>query len=118
MKIQKIFILNLLIIFSIKSEFQEIVTPDYKASGNIAEFQLFYDPVLVVVLMVKNEAKVIEDTLQPYIDGGIKHFFIFDTGSTDNTVEVTQECFKKNNIEIKLRYKDEKVVYRTSNGHV
>jgi glycosyltransferase involved in cell wall biosynthesis len=32
-------------------------------------------------------------TLQPFIDGGITSFFIFDTGSTDRTIEVTQEFF-------------------------
>ncbi|EKD23438.1 MAG: hypothetical protein ACD_82C00039G0001, partial [uncultured bacterium] len=35
---------------------------------------------------------------QPFIDAGIDHFLIFDTGSTDRTIEITEELFKKNNI--------------------
>src|SRR5262245_30205228 len=52
-----------------------------------------YDPLLVVVIMVKNEEKVIRATLQPFIDGGVDSFFVFDTGSTDKTMEVAQEFF-------------------------
>lgn len=55
--------------------------------------QIFYDPILVVVLMVKNEETVMRATLQPFVDGGINSFFIFDTGSTDNTIAVTQDFF-------------------------
>ena len=58
-----------------------------------------YDPLLAVVIMVKNEDTVMEDTLQPFIDGGVDSFFVFDTGSTDNTVSVTRDFFIKNNIE-------------------
>lgn len=56
------------------------------------------DPLIVAVLMVKNEAPVIDATLQPLVDGGINSFFIFDTGSTDGTPEVATEFFKKNSI--------------------
>lgn len=55
--------------------------------------QINYDPILVVVLMVKNEETVMRATLQPYIDAGIQSYLIFDTGSTDNTIAVTQEMF-------------------------
>ncbi len=55
--------------------------------------------LLTVVLMVKDEEAAIEKTLQPLVDGGIDSFFIFDTGSTDRTIEVTQEFFIKNGIE-------------------
>ena len=37
------------------------------------------DPLLVVVLMVKNEQDVIVPTLKPFVDGGIDAFYIFDT---------------------------------------
>jgi tetratricopeptide (TPR) repeat protein len=53
------------------------------------------DPLLVAVLMVKNEAKVMEATLQPYVDGGVEYFVIFDTGSTDGTQEVTKSFFER-----------------------
>jgi hypothetical protein len=55
--------------------------------------QIHYDPILVVVLMVKNEETVMRATLQPFMDAGINSYLIFDTGSTDNTIAVTQEMF-------------------------
>lgn len=64
----------------------------------LVSIQVWCDPLLVTVLMVKNEAKVIEATLQPFVDGGLKHFVIFDTGSTDGTQEVAADFFRKNNI--------------------
>jgi glycosyltransferase involved in cell wall biosynthesis len=48
--------------------------------------------------MVKNEALVIQQTLQPLVDGGIKDFVIFDTGSTDGTQEIVKEFFRKHNL--------------------
>lgn len=59
---------------------------------------LGYNPILVVVLMVKNEETVMRATLQPFVDGGVTSFFIFDTGSTDNTVAVTQDFFDEHQI--------------------
>lgn len=62
------------------------------------------DPLLVVVLMVKNEASVIKATLKPFVDARASTdpnklaFLIFDTGSTDNTISVTKEYFQKNKI--------------------
>ena len=56
------------------------------------------EPLLVAVLMVKNEAPVMEATLQPLVNAGIQDFLIYDTGSTDNTIQVTQNFFIKNNI--------------------
>lgn len=56
-------------------------------------------PLLVVVLMVKNEACVIRQTLQPFVDAGVQHYFIFDTGSTDGTQQIVAEYFAENNIE-------------------
>jgi len=57
-----------------------------------------YDPVITVVLMVKNEEPVIVQTVDPFIKGGIDSFLIFDTGSTDNTIAVVEEHFKKNGV--------------------
>lgn len=45
------------------------------------------DSLLAVVIMVKNEEQVIVPTLKPFIDGGVDAFVIFDTGSTDATIE-------------------------------
>jgi hypothetical protein len=55
---------------------------------------LFADQLLTVVLMVKNEEAVIKQTLQPFVEGGADSFLIFDTGSTDNTVETGFNFFK------------------------
>lgn len=56
------------------------------------------DPLLVVALMIKNEGPVIDDTLRPLVDGGIDSFLIFDTGSTDDTVEKVHDFFIEHNI--------------------
>jgi hypothetical protein len=48
--------------------------------------------------MVKNEETVMRATLQPFVDAGINSFFIFDTGSTDNTIEVTQTFFEEHGV--------------------
>ncbi len=56
------------------------------------------ESLLVAVLMVKNEEPVMELTLQPLVDAGITDFLIYDTGSTDQTIQVTQDFFIKNNI--------------------
>ena len=53
---------------------------------------------LVISLMVKNEETVICQTLQPFIDEGIQHFLIYDTGSIDNTVSIVRDYFDKNNV--------------------
>lgn len=55
-----------------------------------------YDPELIVTIMVKNEAHIIVPTLQPYIDAGISAYVVFDTGSTDDTIAITQEFFDAN----------------------
>ncbi len=68
------------------------------AKDEVKSPQKEYDPLLVVVIMVKNEASVIQETLQPFVDGGLNHFLVMDTGSTDSTVPVTQAFFKKHNI--------------------
>ena len=56
------------------------------------------EPLLVIVLMVKNEASVIRETLQPFVDGGAKYFVIFDTGSTDGTQTIVQNFFVQHDI--------------------
>lgn len=53
---------------------------------------------VVCVLMVKNEAQVMEKTLDPIVNGGITDFLIYDTGSTDDTVQITQRYFETHNI--------------------
>lgn len=57
------------------------------------------DPsLLVCAIMIKNEAPVICETLEPLIKSGIQSFLVFDTGSTDNTIETVKNCFQVNKI--------------------
>lgn len=55
-------------------------------------------PLIAVVIMVKNEEEVIQATLLPYLEAGIDAFLVFDTGSTDKTIEKAQELFRKYHI--------------------
>ena len=59
----------------------------------------YYDPLLVVVLMVKDEEAVMRDTLKPFLDAGLQHYVVLDTGSTDNTIGVTQQAFQDYGVE-------------------
>lgn len=62
-------------------------------------------PLLISVIMVKDEGHIgkvepiVVETLRPMLEGGIDAFFVFDTGSTDNTIEVTEKFFVENNIQ-------------------
>lgn len=56
-------------------------------------------PLLVVVIMVKNEEEAMVNTLLPFTSQGVKHMCVFDTGSTDKTIEVTKAFFNEHNIE-------------------
>lgn len=53
--------------------------------------------LITAVLMVKNEAHVIVETLASLIPR-IRHFLILDTGSNDNTVAITQNFFTTQSI--------------------
>lgn len=55
--------------------------------------------LITIVLMVKNEEAVITQTLEPFVDAGISSFFIFDTGSTDNTIPTAEHFFKTHAID-------------------
>lgn len=89
--IKKSIVVALLICFSVYSQ------RTYELKGT-------FDPLLVVVIMVKNEAHiereepVIIETLKPYVDAGVDAYFVFDTGSTDDTIEVTKQYFEQKGI--------------------
>jgi tetratricopeptide (TPR) repeat protein len=55
--------------------------------------------LLVVSLMVKNEEVSIHSTLLSLFNGGIRHFFVLDTGSTDDTVALAQAFFSERDVE-------------------
>ena len=50
--------------------------------------------MLVTVLMVKNEEQTIRATLEPFLDAGVHNYLIFDTGSTDNTVDIAHQLLQ------------------------
>ena len=52
-------------------------------------------PLLVVVLMVKNEATALVATLDSYLSAGLTHFLVFDTGSSDDTVQLALNYFQQ-----------------------
>lgn len=52
--------------------------------------------IVSLVIMVKNEGKVIVDTMKPLVErGGIHNILIYDTGSEDNTIQVCKDYFKE-----------------------
>lgn len=64
----------------------------------LAVFGADYDPLLAVIIMVKNEETVIVETLEPYVTAGINSYLVFDTGSTDRTIERIKEYFDQHHI--------------------
>lgn len=84
----KLFLLVPIIFFS--SSFQGLSGEAQKSEA--------WNPLLVVVIMVKNEQDSIVPTLKPFVDGGVDAFYVFDTGSTDRTVEVATEYLQECNV--------------------
>ena len=58
--------------------------------------------MLVVLIMVKNEESVIVPTLETYRKGGISNFMLYDTGSTDKTIENFEEFVKQYSVNGKV----------------
>lgn len=56
------------------------------------------EKLLVLVIMVKDEATVIEKTLQPFVEAGVRDIMLLDTGSTDDTINVTKKFFESNHV--------------------
>jgi tetratricopeptide (TPR) repeat protein len=69
----------------------------YSHSNSVASSEQA-DSLLAIVLMVKNEETVMVRTLEPFVTAGIQHYLIFDTGSTDNTRDITLNYFKEHHI--------------------
>lgn len=84
---------------------------------SISSFCTEYDPLLVVVIMIKNEAPVIRETLRPFVDAGIKDYLIYDTGSTDDTVEITKKFFQDAGIEHAVIKQEDFIDFATSRNH-
>lgn len=54
--------------------------------------------ILVVSIMIKNEAGSICNTLQPFVNSNVRNFLIYDTGSEDDTVNVVKNYCKSNKL--------------------
>jgi len=54
---------------------------------------------IAIALMVKNEAISIQSLLSSLSNEGIHHFFILDTGSNDNTMELAQAFFQQHELD-------------------
>lgn len=58
--------------------------------------------MLALLMMIKNEEKRILVSLNS-VKGIVDHIFIYDTGSTDNTLEIIRSFCKENNIPLTLK---------------
>ena len=57
------------------------------------------DPTIGLLLMLKNEKKRIQVTLDSVV-GSVDALIVYDTGSTDNTMEIVQEFCEKHRINL------------------
>ncbi len=75
-----------------------------------------HDP-FIVVLMVKNEEAVIEKTLEPFVQEHLNSFLIFDTGSTDNTIDVVRSFFEHHHVSNWHVLQEPFIDFATSRNH-
>ena len=54
--------------------------------------------LLVLSIMIKNEESSLIKTLKSFVDAGIFNIFIYDTGSTDKSVEIVKKYFDENGL--------------------
>lgn len=108
----------LVIILSIITHSYVLCTaPEHKLVEHVLAEPTNVGPTLVAICMIKNEAESIRATLQPLADGGIKHYIILDTGSSDGTQELVRKFFKDNNIEHGHLFEKPFVDFATSRNH-
>lgn len=106
-KLSKYFLLLVLAIFHLNI-FSNSLGRDYRSID-----QLIFDSqklvtrdhknLLTLVLMVKDEEPAIIKTLESYIDSGINYVLLYDTGSTDKTVEVARDYLKEQGVNFFIR---------------
>ena len=60
------------------------------------------DVHIALLMMVKNEKKRLHVTLNSVL-GYVKSLIIYDTGSTDNTIEILETFAKTNNLPLRLK---------------
>lgn len=77
---------------------KEEVKPDVKELCNtyIVNKSNSNDNIIGILIMIKNEEKSIGDTLNS-TNKYFKHIIVYDTGSTDNTIQIVKDSCKKNN---------------------
>lgn len=105
---------NLSLLFIVVFGFSRSLVAQESVQPNV---ERAYDPLVVAVIMIKDEQDVIQPTLQPLADGGIKDFFVYDTGSTDNTIARVKEFFVQNNHCTAYLAQGEFVDFATSRNH-
>lgn len=94
MNYHKKFLLSIVIYISAYMPAYNIVAEEHGVECTCAH----YNPLLVVIIMVKNEENVINATLEPYIKAGIDSYLVLDTGSEDKTIQVVEDYFAENMI--------------------
>lgn len=62
-------------------------------------------PHIALLMMLKNEEKRLSVSLESVI-GIVKSLVIYDTGSTDNTIQILKDFSSENNIELRLKQGD------------
>lgn len=75
------------------------------------------DPLLVVCIMVKDEALVMRKTLLPFLEAGIDSYLIFDTGSDDDTIKVTRDLFEEFHVSRGYIEEEPFIDFSTSRNH-
>ena len=61
---------------------------------------------IVISIMIKNEAPVVEKTLASYISQGFFKFMVMDTGSTDSTMDIIHKIQKHPGISLSIVEQD------------
>lgn len=54
--------------------------------------------LITVSIMVKNESLSIQSTLSSFFSAGIRNFFVLDTGSTDNTIQLVEDFLQAHSL--------------------
>lgn len=73
--------------------------------------------LLAVAIMVKNEAPVLAQTLEPFVQAGVTQFLVYDTGSTDGTPEIAQQFFDEHQLTDTLIVKEPFIDFAVSRNN-
>lgn len=113
---KRLIVISLLLAFISQTRADEVREQDDGIVAHVKQVQEQQD-ILTIVLMVKNEQNFMEATLEPFVKAGIQSFFIFDTGSTDDTILVTENFFKKHHVKHYVIEQEPFIDFATSRNH-